>query len=133
MKKKMNSIKHHLLARVAHEKEVNRARTRRHTKVVMMDVVVDMTTLMYIIVQVSLLVGHVSGAEVKEKEVSQRMNILSCIKWHQALGSQVLIVHTDMGNNMEINFMILRLSMDSRSSMVDTVVLRMGMGNNSME
>ena len=74
-----------------------------------------------------------SGAEVKEKEVSQRMNILSRIKWHQALGSQVLIVHTDMGNNMDINFMILRLSMGSHSSMVDTVVLRMGMGNNSMD
>ena len=131
MKKKMNRIKHHLLARVAHEKEVNRARTRKHTKVVMMDVVVDMTTLMSIIVQVSLLVGHVGGAEVKE--VSQRMNILSRIKWHQALRSQVPIVHTDMGNNMDINFMILRLSMDSRSSMVDTVVLRMGMGNNSMD
>ena len=71
------------------------------------------------------------GAEVKE--VSQQMNILSRIKWHQALGSQVLIVHTDMGNNMDVNFMILRLSMDSRSSMVDTVVLRMGMGNNNME
>ena len=98
MKKKMNSIKLHLLARVAHEKEVNRARTRRHTKVVMIDVVVDMTTLMYIIVQMSLLVGHVDGAEVKE--MSQRMNILTHIKWHQALGSQVLIVRTDMGNNM---------------------------------
>ena len=80
MKKKKNTKKHHLLARVAHEKEVNRARTRRHTKVVMVVVVVEMTTLMYIMVQVSLLVGHVGGAEVKE--MSHHMNILSRIKWH---------------------------------------------------
>ena len=38
-----------------------------------------------------------------------------------------------MGNNMDTHTMILRLSMGSRNSMVDTVVLHMGMGNNNME
>ena len=97
-------------------------------------VVVEMTTLMHIMVQVSPLMGHVGEVEVKE--MSYRMNILSRIKWHQVLESQVLIVHTGMGNNMNTHTMILRLSMGpmgSRSSMVDTVVLLMGMGNNSME
>ena len=80
------------------------------------------------VVQVSLLVG---GAAVKE--MSHRMNILSRSKWYQVLGSQVLIVYTGMGNNMDTHTMILRMSMGSRSSMVGTIVLRKSIDNNSME
>ena len=80
------------------------------------------------VVQVSLLVG---GATVKE--TSHQMNILNCSKRHQVLRSQVLIVHTGIGNSMDTHTMILRMSMGSHSTIVSTVVLRMGMGNTNME
>lgn len=44
------------------------------------------------------------------------MNILSRSKWHQVLGSQVLIVHMGMGNSMDTHTMILRMSISSHSS-----------------
>ena len=78
------------------------------------------------VVKVSLLVG---GPEMKE--ATHHKHILSRIKWCQVLSSLIPIVHTGMGSSMDSHTMILPMSMGS--SVVATVILLMGMGNNSTE